>query len=306
MDAEKIKKVISEHEASGRYITINGIKTFMLDQGTGETVFCIHGVPTSSFLYRKVVKELKTSGLRAIALDLPGLGLSDRPEDFDYRFPVFASFCKDFLDNIRVQQFHLIVHDIGAPIGFALAAMVSDRVRSITILNSMLDLENFTKPLLMRPFEKPILGEAELMTLTHATWPLMMKYACVENLDAIPKEETAAYIDLLKREDNGKAFLKIMRQFEQTHEFTTTCYAAVQNPVYPVQLIWGKNDPFLPYDEFAVQFQKARPDVPTFPVEAKHLLQEEQFEFIAQKVKELVLQTSSFNHSKPGNNQKSL
>lgn len=265
----------------------------MLDQGTGETVFCIHGVPTSSFLYRKIVKELKDAGLRAIAIDLPGLGLSGRPEDFDYRFPVFASFCKDFLNQIKVQQFHLILHDIGAPIGFALAAMVSDRVKSITILNAMLDLAKFVKPLLMRPFEMPVLGEAELMTLTHSTWPLMMKYACVENLDAIPKEEVAAYIDLLKREDDGKAFLKIMRHFEKAPAFTATCYATVQNPAWPIQLIWGNNDPFLPYDEFAVQFQNARPGVTTFQVKAKHLLQEEQFQFIAEKVKELIMRATN-------------
>lgn len=293
MDKESIEKVISQHEASGRYVIINGIKTFALDQGKGEVVFCIHGVPTSSFLYRKVVRQLQQSGLRAIAIDLPGLGLSERPEDFDYRFPVFASFCKDFLDHLQVQEFHLLIHDIGTPIGLALASIDSSRVKSITILNSMLDIEHFTKPLAMRPFEKPLLGEAELATLTHLTWPLMMKYAGVENLDAIPKEETAAYIDLLKREDNGKAFLKIMRHFEQTKEFSKTCFAAVQNPAYPIQLIWGKNDPFLPYEEYGVQFEKVRPGVSSYQVEAKHFLQEEQYVIIANKVKDIT------EHSQP-------
>jgi len=52
-------------------------------------------------------------------------------------------------------------------------------------------------------------------------------------------EEMAAYIYLLKREDGGKAFLKIIRNFEQLPEFIQTCYHAFQNPEYSVQLIWG-------------------------------------------------------------------
>ncbi len=78
----------------------------------------------------------------------------------------------------------------------------------------------------MRPFEKPVLGEAALAMLTPFTFPLMMKTAGVVNDDVISKEEMDAYIHLLKREDGGKAFLKIMRHFEQTKEFTETCYRA--------------------------------------------------------------------------------
>ncbi len=54
-DAETI---IRQHESNGRYLTVDGIKTFFLDSGNGAVVFCIHCVPTSSFLYRKVVQEL--------------------------------------------------------------------------------------------------------------------------------------------------------------------------------------------------------------------------------------------------------
>ena len=44
---------------------------------------CVHGVPSSCFLYRKVLGELAARGLRGVAFDLPGLGLAERPEDFD-------------------------------------------------------------------------------------------------------------------------------------------------------------------------------------------------------------------------------
>ncbi len=281
--------IISQHESNGNYVMVDGLKTFYLDAGTGPVVFCIHGVPTSSFLYRKVVQQLQLRGLRAIAIDLPGLGLSDRPEGFDYTFSNFGTFCNRFLDSLKIDEVHLLIHDIGTPVGLSMAAQNSNRIKSITVLNSMLDVEHFVKPLPMRPFEKPVLGEAELAMLTPLTFPLMMKGAGVVNSDVITHEETAAYIHLLKREDDGKAFLKIMRSFEQTKEFTERCYSAWQNPAYPVQLIWGDKDPFLTYEEHGKPFEEARPGIPVTKVEAKHFLQEEQYEVIAAKVKELIV-----------------
>lgn len=285
---EKAEAVIRQHESNGRYITVDGIRTFALDAGAGPVVFCIHGVPTSSFLYRKVARQLQSLGLRTIAIDLPGLGLSDRPENFEYIFSNFGSFCNCFLDELQIEEVHLLIHDIGTPIGLSMASQNSGRIKSITVLNSMLDTKHFVKPLLMRPFEKPVLGEAELAMLTPATFPLMMKGAGVLSMDVITHEEMAAYIHLLKRDDGGKAFLKIMRNFEQTKKFTQTCYAAFQNPAYPVQLVWGDKDPFLPYEEHGKQFEEARPGIPVTKVEAKHFLQEEQYEMIAARVKELI------------------
>jgi len=287
--SNEAKAIISQHESNGTYVMVDGLKTFYLDSGNGAVVFCIHGVPTSSFLYRKVVQQLQQRGLRAIAIDLPGLGLTDRPENFNYTFSNFGTFCNHFLDSLKIDEVHLLIHDIGTPVGLSMAAQGSNRIKSITVLNSMLDVEHFVKPLPMRPFEKPVLGEAELAMLTPLTFPLMMKGAGVVNSDVITHEETAAYIHLLKREDNGKAFLKIMRSFEQTKEFTERCYTAWKNPAYPVQLVWGDKDPFLTYEEHGKPFEEARPGIPVTKVEAKHFLQEEQYEVIAAKVKELIV-----------------
>jgi pimeloyl-ACP methyl ester carboxylesterase len=77
-----------------------------------------------------------------IAIDLPGLGLTDRPEDFNYVFSNFGRFCNRFLDVLKIEKIHLLVHDVGAPIGLAMAAQNSNRINSITVLNAMLDVEH--------------------------------------------------------------------------------------------------------------------------------------------------------------------
>lgn len=287
MTEKTIAEIIACHQSSGRFEIINGVKIFALDQGSGEAVFCIHGVPTSSFLYRNVVKEVSTKGFRGIAIDLPGLGLSDRPNDFSYCFSNLAVICNQFLNQIDVKQYHLVIHDIGAPIGLALAAQNKEKIKSITVLNSMLDIKNFKKPLPMRPFEIPVLGEAELAMMNHFTWKLMMKAFGVEDVENVPEKEMDAYMDILKREDNGKAFLTIMRNFEQTEELNKLCFSAIQNVPYPIQIIWGKNDPLLTFEEYGKQYLKAAPAANVFLVNGKHFVQEENAAFIADKIMQL-------------------
>ncbi|WP_295182603.1 hypothetical protein [uncultured Christiangramia sp.] len=59
--------MIQNPKQEGKYLDITGVKTFALDKGSGEVVFCVHGVPTSSFLYRKVIDSL---GKKVVVLSL--------------------------------------------------------------------------------------------------------------------------------------------------------------------------------------------------------------------------------------------
>lgn len=282
-----VASVINEHEASGKYLQVDGHKTFALDKGKGEAVFCIHGVPTSSFLYRKVIDSLSDKGYRGICIDLPGLGLSARPETFDYTFSGFADFLAKAVKELNLEKYHLVVHDIGGPIGFALATLQREKILSITILNTWLDVVNFEKPLVMRPFEKKIIGEAELKMISHITWPVMFKNMGVVNDDEIPSEEIKAYVDLLKREDNGKAFLKIMRNFEDSEEFRDCCYSAVQNVNYPVQAVWGAKDPALTLERYGKEIKQIAKLTQVTELPSRHFLQEEVWLSIADKIDEM-------------------
>ncbi|MUP46891.1 alpha/beta fold hydrolase [Gramella sp. BOM4] len=280
-----VEEVIKEHETAGNYLEVEGVKTFFLDQGSGEVVLCVHGVPTSSFLYRKVIKNLADQGFRGICIDLPGLGLSDRPERFDYRFSNFAIFLGKVLDKLNISKFHMVVHDIGGPIGFALAANNLERIQSLTILNTMVDIANFTKPFVMRPFEYRILGELELKCISHLTWPVMFRLIGVVNSEKISSEEINAYVDLLKRKDKGKAFLKIMRNFEQSEAFQQLCDKAFKNVDYPMQAKWGEKDPALDIKKYGDLVLKHTDVEKIHGLNSKHLLQEE----VPQEIADLII-----------------
>ena len=90
--ATDVDAVIDAHERSGYRLAVGGVETFVLDLGHGPPVVCLHGVPASSFLYRKLIVELAARGLRGIAFDLPGLGLAERPAAFDYTWTGLGRF----------------------------------------------------------------------------------------------------------------------------------------------------------------------------------------------------------------------
>lgn len=127
---------MKEHEAEGNYFEIEGLRTFRLDKGSGIPVLCLHGVPTSSYLYRKLIKSLAEKGHHGICIDLPGLGLTDRPDNFDYSFENFSDFLAGATQTLGIPRFHLVVHDIGGPLGFSPAAKNRTRILSFSILNT--------------------------------------------------------------------------------------------------------------------------------------------------------------------------
>ncbi len=275
---------MARHEASGRRFTAAGISSFTLDQGEGEAVLCLHGVPASSYLYRALVPALAERGVRALAFDLPGLGLADRPADFDYSWTGLGAWAAAAVDALGLGRFHLVVHDIGGPVGFELAARTPDRVASMTVLNTLVEVDGFTKPWVMRPFALPLIGPAYLAALTRPVSRVMMRRQGV--LGPVPGAELDVYVDLLKRGDRGRAFLRIMRGFETTAA-KQRAYAEVLAR-HPAQVIWGEHDPTLRLDPYGLAAQRATgaPQIHLLP--GKHFLPEDNAPAIADLVARLV------------------
>jgi pimeloyl-ACP methyl ester carboxylesterase len=138
--------VVAEHRDHGREFRAGGVGSFVREEGAGETVLCLHGIPASSFLYRKLLPELARRGLRGVAFDLPGLGLADRPADFEYNWTGLGAWSVAAVDALELDRFHLVVHDFGGPVGFELCARVPERIRSLTILNTVVEVEHFHRP----------------------------------------------------------------------------------------------------------------------------------------------------------------
>jgi haloalkane dehalogenase len=280
--------VIEEHRRAGRAFRAARVQSFVREHGDGDPVVCLHGVPTSSFLYRKVLLELAARGLRGVAWDLPGLGLADRPARFDYSWTGLGRFCRAAIDELGLDRVHLVVHDIGGPVGFELAAAARDRVASLTLLNTLIEVDTFKRPWSMEPFARRGVGELYLRALTKPAFRMLMRLQGVHDMSAVSRAELDSYVDLLRMGDGGAAFLRIMRGFERTPAKRALYESAVRDVPYPVQVVWGERDPALKLDVHGEQARRTAGLAAVHRVPAKHFLQEDQAPAIADHVARLI------------------
>ncbi len=106
------------------------------DLGDGPPVLLLHGWPTSSFLWREVMRPIARAN-RVVALDLPGFGASDKPVGIRYSFDFFGRTLDLFLAHLGVDQLGLAVHDLGGPVGLHWALNRPGRLTKLALLNTL-------------------------------------------------------------------------------------------------------------------------------------------------------------------------
>jgi haloalkane dehalogenase len=286
-------EVIERHRAAGRDFEAGGVRSFARKVGDGEPVVCVHGVPTSSFLWRKVLDELAVRGLRGIAFDLPGLGLAARPETFDYTWTGLGRFSVAAVDALGLDRFHLVVHDIGGPVGLELAAALPERVRTITVLNSIVAPDGFKRPWSMEPFARRGIGELYVRTLNGPGFRALFRLQGVADPGAVSNDELDAHLALLRRGDGGRAFLRIMRGFERTRAKQELYLGTLEAARGRVQVVWGERDPALAIDGQGEAARRAAGLDAIDRLPAKHFLQEDHAPAIAERVAALAARQSN-------------
>ena len=115
---------------------VGGMTIFYREAGAGEPILLLHGVPTSSYLWRRLLPRLARFG-RAVAPDHYGFGRSDKPAEADYSVLGYVRYLEGFTAALGLDRLHLIVHDFGGPFGLAFAITHPERIRSLVILNTI-------------------------------------------------------------------------------------------------------------------------------------------------------------------------
>ncbi len=283
---ESTREAIEVHRAAGRRFEAGGTTSFVREHGQGAAVVLLHGVPTSSFLYRKVIPVVAGNGLRPVAFDFPGLGLADRPEVFDYSWSGLARWTGEAIDALEIDRCHLVVHDIGGPIGFEWAVRNPERVLSLTALNTLAGVATFHRPWTMHPFSIRGIGELWLASLRPFVMSELFYRQGIAARKAVPRHEIYAHYHLLKRIDGGRAFLRVMRGFELTEEKQRFLWEGLAERPYPARVVWGERDPALGLDQMRIVQDVLRVDAPIL-LPAKHFLQEDQAPAVGDAIADL-------------------
>ena len=119
-----------------RAIDSQGVGIEFADEGAGRPVVLLHGCPDSGGLWRHQVKALTDAGFRTIVPDLRGFGASDAPATTEqYALPFLAADVLAVLDHLGIDKAHVVGHDWGAALAWAIAALAPDRVDHLAALS---------------------------------------------------------------------------------------------------------------------------------------------------------------------------
>jgi haloalkane dehalogenase len=116
---------------------VQGLRLAHIDEGEGKPVVFLHGEPTWSFLWRKVIPPVRDAGFRCIAPDLAGFGRSDKPTDIGfYSYDRHTEMTATLLEDLDLREATMVVHDWGGPIGLRLAIEQRERIERLVILDT--------------------------------------------------------------------------------------------------------------------------------------------------------------------------
>lgn len=253
------------------YLDVDGLRLHYVAAGEGEPVVLLHGWPTSSFLWRQVMRPIAENN-RVIALDLPGFGLSDKPLDASYSFRFYNAALDGALAALDIETTSLAVHDLGGPIGLYWACQNPGRLRRLTILNTLV-YPDFSWAVVLFVAACKLPGLRALMA---SPWGLRLAMRIgVTDQRKLSKEAIVGVQAPFASRDARRALLKAGGSLNPKG-FRDIADKLPSLDV-PVRVVYGERDRILP--DVAETMRRLKQDLPQAEVTALadcgHFLQEE-------------------------------
>ena len=169
------------------YADLDGVRMHYLDEGRGNPILLLHGQPSWSYLYRKMIPALSRGDMRAIAPDMIGFGRSDKPANPDYySYARHVEQMCAFVESLDLQNTTLFIQDWGGLVGLRVVAAMPDRFARIVAANTGFPFAEPEKAAKQRRLlEKQVerLGEVRMRDMLrakkhdHALWSAYAKTA---------------------------------------------------------------------------------------------------------------------------------
>ena len=235
-------------------VKVGGLDVFYREAGPKDapTVMLLHGFPTSSQMFRKLIPALGDR-YHVIAPDYPGYGHSSMPprEAFAYTFDNLARVVDEFTQQLGLTKYALYVQDYGAPVGYRLAVAHPERITAIVVQNGNaydegLDNE-FWKPF-KAYWKDPSSKErreamAGLLTYDATKWQYTHG---VKDVELVSPDGPAHDQFLMDRPRNKDIQLDLFLSYGSNPPLYPAWQAYFREHQPPTLIVWGKNDPIFP------------------------------------------------------------
>lgn len=276
-----------------RAAVIDGVRIHFVDDGdrtADRTILLVHGNPTWSYLWRKVIPLIRPLGTRIVAPDLMGLGLSDKPRSVRaHSVERHVGLISALVDALDPKELVLVGQDWGGPVSMGVGRDHDARVRGIVLANTSVvtPARPFRPKAFHRFAQRPIVSDAVFRGLM---FPVPILDRVQGDHASIGLGEKAAYAWPLRFPWDRAAPLALARMVPTSESHPSTrpldaIGAWVERYDRPAALVWGTRDPIL--GRALSRHARALPQASVRETSAGHFLQEEVPDQIAAAIAEL-------------------
>lgn len=233
-------------------------------------VLFLHGLPSHSYTWQKLMSFLAESEIPSIAPDWIGCGFSDKPNqrDFAYTPKAFIKELDELITALKLEKFYLAVQGFLGSVGIQYALQNPDRIEGLIILNTPIT-DNAKLPWSMKQFTFPLVGD--MMTQD----PLLVDRNIEKGSGFVVADEDLNVLrkPFLQSSDVGRALMAIAKKL-QLETTTKEIEAGLSQWATPTLIIWGVEDKWLNVAD-AKKLAAANSDITLVELtQAKHYPQE--------------------------------
>jgi pimeloyl-ACP methyl ester carboxylesterase len=198
----------------------------------------LHGLPTTSYLWRDVARDLGQDHL-CLMPDLIGLGSSEKPlQRRPYALDAQARVVLGTLDTLQVDRVVAVGHDLGGAVAVHLAALAPQRVAGIVLIDSPVHADVWPVPSVL-PLLTPGIAQAEVGLLRHT--PALARKVLARSLGStLEPRELDSYLSPLLSADGGAALLRFVRAVDLAAVEAAWRVICAGPP--PALVLWGEAD----------------------------------------------------------------
>lgn len=242
--------------------SIGGQKMAYLDIGpkNGEVVLLIHGIPTSSWMYREIIATLSKQ-FRVVAPEMIGFGQSARPKQWDeYSIHTQARRVVQLMDYLEVPNWTHVFHDQGASWTGELLGIASERIKRIVVLNSTMYKDGWNPPAEILRVSRMGKGMVNFVSKV-LTNPLFGKVVFnssfkdyVAKKDLYTKEINKGYFEAVSQKQGMRGWRYFVSNIEEIIANLPRYAANLRVLEVPSMIIWGAKDKVFDVNKLPTQF----------------------------------------------------
>lgn len=246
------KSMTQKNPTLFKTINIDGVNIAYREAGNPQnpTIVLLHGFPSSSHQYRKVLSQL-SDDYHLIAPDYPSFGNSDFPSEseYEYTFDNIAKTMDAFLEKKKIDSYALMIQDYGAPIGFRIATAHPERVTAIINQNGNAYLEGLGEAWAgIRALWKDRNADTEKailpsFSLEGLKWQYTHGTGNIETIN--PDTWHLDYLSL-SRPNAHQVNLDLFYDYQNNLKLYPKWQKYLRDNQPPLLIVWGKNDAFFP------------------------------------------------------------